>query len=282
LVPTIFPILRDIQWDRYIEPFVGGGAIFFAVAPKVAVLADINPGLINAYRQVRDRCSEVVRILKRMPVSQEVYTRVRARTRVSGSRAAAEFLYINRTSFGGIHRVNRSGIMNVPFGGGQRTPRMLWHGDLLKRASSVLRGAELCVGDFESVVRHAGAGDVIFCDPTYALPDRRNGFDRYDSRIFVWDDQRRLYAAVLEAVRRGASAIISNVDDPRVRALYRKESIVRVKRFSGISRESRARGVVRELLIIIRAEKRVFGAQRMVRESDVSTRRNVSQATGPG
>ena len=144
--------------------------MFFHTLPTRAVLADINKELIDVYRSIRSDPAEVIRVLRRQAVTEERYYRIREDEPKGAAERAARFLYLNRTAFGGIYRLNLAGKFNVPYGGGWRTPEVLWKTAMLKSASSALRRARLMASDFEPVVNAAMAGDVVYCDPLTRSP----------------------------------------------------------------------------------------------------------------
>ena len=222
LAPAILPIIERhlARGGTYFEPFAGGAAVFFALRPARAVLSDVNEELIETYAAVRDHAKVVTTALRRMKVTAEEYYRIRAsRPRTAVSRAA-RFLYLNRTAFAGMYRLNARGEFNVPFGGGQRTPAVLWSRGLLDCAAQALRSATLQVADFAEVIERASKGDVVYCDPTYTVAHNNNGFIRYNEKNFRWDDQQRLALAAGRAVSRGATVIISNAHHPSISKLY--------------------------------------------------------------
>src|ERR1039457_1165848 len=199
-------------YRRYFEPFLGGGAVFFALQPEVAMLSDVNADLISTYTEVRSRPHELVRRLKQLPVDRATYNNLREAEPENRVDRAVRFLYLNRTAFGGIYRLNRNGGFNVPFGGGQRTPAPLWEDGLLLDASRSLRSAEISVADFEEALVGAGPGDLVYCDPTYTVAHNNNGFVRYNERNFSWEDQKRLADTCQRLAREGATVLVSNAD----------------------------------------------------------------------
>jgi DNA adenine methylase len=143
---------------------------------------------------------------------------------------ATRFIYLNRTCFGGLHRTNRSGQFNVPFGGGDRTPEPVYRDHLLRSAAQALRRKDirLAAGDFQPLVQRAGPGDVVFCDPTY----RSAGLAR----------------AVTAAFARGAVCIVMNVDDPDVASLYSRATVVHVAKAKCIGNRPKNDGRHREII----------------------------------
>ena len=234
---------------RYHEPFVGGGALFFAVAPRRAVLSDANGELIHCWRQVRDDVHAVLDAL-----SVHVYDRVRFEAvraleplRLPPAERAARFIYLNKTCFNGLWRVNRAGRFNVPFG---RYKNPSFHDPgLLLRASHALRGVQLLQVPFENALRRAAPGDFVYLDPPYDPVSDTASFTAYTRDSFSWDDQKRLAAECVALDRRGIRFLLSNSATPRVRELYRgfEQRLVRAPRSINCKAESRGR--VDELLV---------------------------------
>lgn len=251
LAPKVATIIRRYLMRRYYEPFVGGGAVFFYLRPKAATLADINPDLINVYRVVRDHPVDLIDRIRAMPVCEEFYYALRNRKCQSSQRRAAKLLYLNRTGFAGMYRLNSRGEFNVPYGGGERTTAILWERNLIMRASEILQCARLRVADFARMMASAGPGDVVYCDPTYTVAHDNNGFVRYNERNFSWSDQLRLAACSRRAVRRGATVIISNAHHRCIKQLYEGERPHLLKRRSLVSRDQSKRRQVCEYLFVL-------------------------------
>lgn len=247
--------IRPRLTGTYYEPFLGGGAVFFRLRPQTAVLSDINAELIETYAAVRDSPDDVVSFVKRMPVSSEHYYRVRGWEPETAIQRAARLLYLNRTAFCGMYRVNSRGEFNVPFGGGQRTPAPLWEQQLVARASRALQGVAFRVDDFEEVMRHVGAGDVVYCDPTYTVTHNGNAFIRYNEKNFSWRDQNRLAKCARQACARGATVVVSNAHHPSIRALYADAVRYVLRRPSCVARDPVHRRVVSEYLCLLMPPK---------------------------
>lgn len=241
-------LIQGRRFRNYLEPFVGGGAFFFALAPETAFLSDINGDLINTYVQVKEQPHRLIKRLRSLPVNEATYQRLRDVKRVSNLQQAVRFLYLNRTAFGGMYRLNRQGGFNVPYGGGHRTPEPLWNDNLLVSASAALRNADLCRADFEDVFARASAGDLIYCDPTYTVAHNNNGFIRYNERNFSWDDQKRLAQACRRLVRLGVTVLVSNADHGEIVELYRGAEVHRLDRMSVLCPTSAKRRSTTELL----------------------------------
>ena len=250
LASHLIPLISKNLSGRYFEPFLGGGAIFFRLFPKKAILSDINTDLINTYIQVRDNPDLLIEKLKRKRITENNYYRIRSQELVCPIEKAIRLLFLNRTAFGGIYRENREGRLNVPYGGGRRTPNILWEQGLIKEASRVLQKKKLLVSDFEGIIEKAKKGDVVYCDPTYTVTHNNNGFVRYNERNFSWKDQERLAFASERAWKRGAVVIVSNAHHDSVRKLYPNAKKKKVERASCVSRKVEARKMIFEDLFL--------------------------------
>jgi DNA adenine methylase len=246
----ILPIARPHLRGRYIEPFLGGGAVFFGLAPTRALLSDVNADLVNAYQMTKEHPRALLQRLKQLPVAAAAYHEIRRSQPACKVDRAVRFIYLNRTCFGGIYRVNKSGDFNVPYGGGQRTPEILWQKQLIQKASVLLRDVEMSAADFEETMDGTQAGDLIYCDPTYTVAHDVNGFVRYNERNFAWTDQERLAKAILRASRRGVSIILSNAHHKSIRLLFRSPLRYVLHRQSTVSSAVSGRQSVSEYLFV--------------------------------
>lgn len=250
LASSLAPLLAEVGRGRYFEPFLGSGSVFFALAPSRAHLSDINEDLINAYHWVRRDPLGVQRIVSGWSVDRDTYALVRGKSELEGVRAAARFIYLNRTCYGGIYRTNQSGQFNTPYGGGSRTPEVLWKHGVLARCSEVLDAdVSLRCSDFERMIDRAVDGDVVFCDPTYGDATGRQ-FDRYGARKFGWEDQIRLASAINRAANRGVVAVICNSCTTEIEDLYPRGYRFRKNRKKSIG-NARVHGSDDELVIVV-------------------------------
>jgi len=239
-----------LEFDRYIEPFLGGGALFFYLQPDCAVLGDINKDLIETYESVRNNWKAVVQHLERHNKrhSEDYYYKIRANKPKLKYERAARFIYLNRTCWNGLYRVNLNGDFNVPIG---TKTDVLYENDNFQQLSSVLKKATLHSTDFEDLIDLAGEGDLVFVDPPYTVRHNKNAFIKYNEKLFSWWDQERLFYAVKRAKRRGARIIGTNAFHNSVKSMYRGEfEIKRISRTSSISSKSESRARYDELLII--------------------------------
>jgi DNA adenine methylase len=249
LLPEILPRLPK-KIETYYEPFVGGGAVFFALAAEKrfrrAVLSDLNEELTEVYLAVRDDLEELTRRLKAHAGkhSEEFYYKVRA---ARGSYGPARFIYLNRTCFNGLFRVNRKGEFNVPFG--RYTNPMICNEKALDAASETLQGTNIHNVDFEAAVEDTRRGDVVYFDPPYVPVSVTSNFTAYSREGFGPEAQERLRDCAQRLVKRGVHVLLSNSDTPFVRKLYQGFKIEEVQAPRRVNSKGAKRGNVGELLI---------------------------------
>lgn len=209
------------SYGRYIEPFIGGGALFFALQPENAVIADSNPELINMYREVADHVDDVIEVLKKYENTSEMFYEVRAQdwTQLSKAEAAARTIFLNKTCFNGLYRVNKKGQFNVPYGK-YKNPKIC-DVDGLYAASEALKKAEIICGDYLLVLEHyAQPGDFVFLDPPYLPISEYSDFKRYTKEQFYEEDHVELAKMVMTLHERGCTVVLTNSNHPLVHELY--------------------------------------------------------------
>jgi DNA adenine methylase len=218
-------LLRHLQpltvfRGRFVEPFVGGGAVFFALYPERALLTDINGELINLYRGIRDRHTLVWRAFCAFPNTKEGYYQIRDmdNDKLSQAEQAARTLYLNRTCFKGMWRHNAQGKFNVGYGGEDR--RGVIDKPALREASYALRQARLRKSDFKRVIDRCTSDDVIFCDPPYSPGKRDMIHDHYVCSKFLLADHQRLAGALHRATGRGVRWAMTTSSHPDILALF--------------------------------------------------------------
>jgi len=237
--------------DTYYEPFVGGGAIFFALSAEKrfrrAVLSDQNSELIETYVAVRDEVDAVLGELSVLPHSEADYYRIRASAPRKPARRAARMIYLNRTGYNGLYRVNRSGQFNVPFGR-YESPNICDE-TRLRAVARALIGVELLVTDFEHVLLEAKRGDAVYFDPPYAPVSATARFAEYHHVPFDAAAHARLADVFAALCRRGVSAVLSNSDVALTRQLFDAFAIRAVPARRNINSKASARGPVSEILV---------------------------------
>ena len=239
------------EFGTYIEPFLGSGSVFFHLSPAKALLGDTNRELIATYSGLRDdpMAVEDALLTHEMNHCKAYYYGVRdSRPRTSHMKAA-RFIYLNRTCFNGIYRVNLNGSFNVPKG--SKTD-VVFEDDDFERASQALARAKVCVSDFESLVNSAEDNDFIFADPPYTVRHNSNAFIKYNEKLFSWNDQVRLADALARARDRGSRILATNANHDALRSLYKERafSLKCVSRFSSISADSLRRDQFEELIVL--------------------------------
>jgi DNA adenine methylase len=253
LLPELTARLPD-QFERYFEPFAGGAALFFRVAPERAVLADSNPDLIGLYTCLGRDVAGVIRKLEhhRAAHSEAHYyaTRTRwndrERSWTSADRAAT-FIYLNKTCFNGLWRVNRSGAFNVPIG--RYTDPPICVPDALRAASRLLARTTLRCGDYKAAVADARRGDFLYFDPPYDPLTPTSSFTSYTADAFGHDHQRELADTARALVARGCRVMLSNSDTPFIRSLYKGFTVDRVRCARAINSNAARRGEVDEVIV---------------------------------
>lgn len=221
------------EYNDYYEPFLGSGALFFALGPTRAFLSDQNSELIAAYKEVRNDPERVIARLRKFKNTKRNYYAIRSARLRNDASKAARVIYLSRLAFNGIHRVNLSGEFNVPYG--YKTHLAVCEPELIRAASKSLRRAAIGAMDFETAVSKAKPGDLVYLDPPYTTAHSNNGFVKYNARIFTWYDQERLASVARRLAKRGCSVIVSNADHPSIRNLYKGFRAVTIARCSVIA-----------------------------------------------
>lgn len=232
LLSELLPKLPK-KYGRYIEPFFGGGALFFAVRPSQAIIADSNPELVNLYQSVALNVDKVITYLAKYRNSSEEFYKVRSQdwSKLPPEKAAARTIFLNKTCFNGLYRVNKSGHFNVPYGK-YVNPRLLDEVGL-RATSSLLQKAIIVCGDYKDVLReHAQPGDFVFLDPPYLPISAYADFKRYTKEQFYEEDHIELGAEINRLHELGCHVILTNSNHPLVHELYKgfEKQVVSTKR----------------------------------------------------
>lgn len=243
------PQIFQVEFDRLVEPFAGSASTFFSLTPKAAWLNDVNEELINVYECVRDDWRALVYLLKdyQKKHSNAFYYKMRDSEPGVPLIRAARFLYLNRTCFNGLYRVNLRGQFNVPVGSKNA---VIMPDDDFESVSILLKEVKLTSLDFEDVVDLCGEGDLVYLDPPYTVKHNLNGFVKYNEKLFSWADQVRLRDAAIRAKSRGAIVLVSNADHESIWELYAGSSEIRsVERSSVMAADSLLRRKTTEVVI---------------------------------
>lgn len=259
----LLPELRKYvpeRFTRYWEPFVGGGALFFDLPkPFTAHLSDTNERLIRMYRGVRDNVDDVVRRLKgyafapNTPRKKEFFEGMRRDDidAKSDAEVAAWFIYLNKTAYNGMYRVNKANRFNVPFGRYENPT--ICDEENLRAVSERLADAVIESGDFEETTHEAGKGDFVYCDCPYVPLSASSNFTGYTQDGFAHADQVRLRDCAVALAKREAHVVLSNSSAPVVYELYKDVATIHeVNAKRSINSKADKRGAVKELILVMR------------------------------
>jgi DNA adenine methylase len=249
--------------DRYIEPFLGSGAVFFhvkaMVEPRHAVLWDNNQELVDTFVAVRDDVEKVTRLLEAhvRKHGKAHFLAMRTKTRRKLPEIAARLIYLNKTCFNGLYRVNSKGTFNVPFG---RYPKpYILNVEGVRAASAALAGAQIEQEDFKMLLVEARKGDFIYFDPPYHPRSATSSFTSYTKDSFSEKDQRALAKVYRELDARGCLLMLSNSDTPLIRELYQDFEVRELSARRYINSKGDGRGAICELVVLNQA---LVGARR--------------------
>ncbi|WP_320165335.1 Dam family site-specific DNA-(adenine-N6)-methyltransferase [uncultured Trichococcus sp.] len=244
------PQIFSLKTNTYIEPFVGGGSVYFFLEHQNAIISDLNRDLIKTYQAL---AKDPNKILERLMDHQlnhcsDYFYKIRSIKYSDSFDLAARFIYLNRTAFNGMYRVNQSGQFNVPIG---TKTKIDYDFERFSDYSNLLKTASIRNEDFVKSICRAGSGDFIFADPPYTVSHNNNGFIQYNEKLFSWEDQIRLLSALTKAVNRGADVITTNAAFPELKMLYEDRGfyVYTISRYSSISGNNKGRNVQNEYII---------------------------------
>ena len=251
----MFELLENIpkSYNRYFEPFIGGGALFFELKPNNAYISDMNEELINLYQVVRDNVEELITDLQKHDISKEYFMQIRNidRTKeyqnLSDVKKASRFIYLNRTCFNGMYRVNSKGEFNVPFGN-YKNPRIIDENNLIN-CSNLLQKTEIKNADFSKILNYIQKGDFVYFDPPYVPLNETSSFTSYTKDGFDIDMQFKLRDICDELDSMGVKFMLSNSDTKLVNELYANYEIKKVFASRQINANPNGRGKITEVLV---------------------------------
>lgn len=251
----MFELLKNMpkSYNRYFEPFIGGGALFFELQPENAYISDMNEELINLYSVVRDNVYELISDLNKHEISKEYFLEIRNLDRtaeyknLSNVQHASRFIYLNRTCFNGLYRVNSQGQFNVPFGN-YKNPRIVDENNLLN-CSELLKNTEIKCADFSEILTKAKKGDFVYFDPPYVPLNETSSFTSYTKDGFDMDMQFKLREVCDELDSMGVMFMLSNSDTKFVNELYSNYEIKKVFASRAVNANAEGRGKITEVLV---------------------------------
>lgn len=242
--------LLPTHYRTYREPFLGGASLFFLLRPERAHLSDTCRELIDTFVAVRDNPAAVLKHLGKWPKpDRRVYYEILSRRSTGRFARAAEFIYLNKSCWNGLYRVNSNGEFNVPYGA-PKTDFILSVSNLLA-CSHALRTSDVTITsqDFEDALIEAEEGDLVFLDPPYITSHNNNGFIDYNEKLFSWADQERLARVARSLADRGAYVLVANAFHRDVLELFPGFAIRELNRSSTLAAKSRFRGQVTEAVL---------------------------------
>lgn len=251
----MFELIKNMpkSYNRYFEPFIGGGALFFELQPEHAYISDMNEELINLYSVVRDNVYELIKDLSKHEVSKEYFLEIRnidrteQYTELSDVERASRFIYLNRTCFNGMYRVNSQGQFNVPFGH-YKNPRIIDENNLLN-CSELLKKTEIKCADFSEILTKVKKGDLVYFDPPYVPLNETSSFTSYTKDGFDINMQFKLRDVCDELDNKGVKFMLSNSDTKLVNELYVNYEIKKVFASRQINANADGRGKITEVLV---------------------------------
>lgn len=256
LLPVIKSLMPD-NYNSYFEPFIGGGAVFFELIPKKAIINDFNSELINCYRQIKDNPQKLIELLveHQKNNSKDYYLELRSVDRddrihaMTDTERAARIMYMLRVDFNGLYRVNSKNQFNVPYGR-YKNPKIV-DSDLILSISQYLNknNIEILTGDFEKAVEDVGAGDFVYFDPPYIPLSETSAFTSYTHEGFSYEDQVRLRDVFRKLDKKGAYVMLSNSSSPLVEELYKGFNIHKVEAIRTNGAKASSRGKISEIIV---------------------------------
>lgn len=251
----MFDLLKNMpkNYNRYFEPFIGGGALFFELQPTNAYISDMNEELINLYNVVKNDVYELIEELKKHEISKEYFMNIRNIDRTknykkwSNIQKASRFIYLNRTCFNGMYRVNSKGEFNVPFGN-YKNPRIIDERNLIN-CSNLLQKSEIKNADFSEILNYVQNGDFVYFDPPYVPLNETSSFTSYTKDGFDIDMQFKLREVCDELDSKGVKFMLSNSDTKFVNELYENYNIKKVFASRQINANPNGRGKITEVLV---------------------------------
>lgn len=238
--------------NTYYEPFVGGGAVFFDLLPKNAELSDLNNELVTTYNVIKNNVDELIQSLQKHIYDKEYYFEVRAKKveDLSDVEVASRFIFLNRTGFNGLYRVNKSGQFNVPFG--RYNNPVICDEDNLRRVSDALQDVTITHQDYKHVLKTAKSGDFIYLDPPYYPINATSSFTSYTAEGFLEKEQTELRDTFVKLHEKGCFVMLSNSDTPFINELYSGLDGITINKITAgrsINSKGSGRGKITEVLV---------------------------------
>lgn len=242
----------NIKTGRYFEPFVGGGAVFFDLLPEKSFLSDLNSELVTSYNVIKNDVDRLINSLKKYEYKKEFFLKVRSMQpkQLPDVEIASRFIYLNRTCFNGMYRVNSKEEFNVPFG--KYFNPLICDELNLRRVSKALENVEIKCQDYKNIIEYTKKGDFVYFDPPYYPVSKTASFTSYTAESFLDKEQIELRDTVLELNKRGCFVMLSNSDTPFIKKIYsgfKGITISEVVAGRAINSNGSSRGKITEVLV---------------------------------
>jgi len=242
----------DVKTGRYFEPFVGGGAVFFDLLPEEGFLSDLNKELVTTYNIIKNYVEELIESLKKHQTNKEYFLKIRAQdpNALNELAVASRFIFLNRTCFNGMYRVNSKGGFNVPYG--KYNNPLICDEDNLRKVSKALQCVDIKHQDYKQVLKKARKGDFVYFDPPYYPVSKTASFTSYTAESFLEKEQTELRDTLLKLNKRGCFVMLSNSDTPFINKIYsgfRGIRISKVEAGRAINSNGSGRGKITEVLV---------------------------------
>ncbi len=242
----------DITKGRYFEPFVGGGAVFFDLLPQNGFLSDLNKELVVTYNTIKNDVEKLIISLKKHKTDKEYFLKIRAQdtNKLTDLAIASRFIFLNRTCFNGMYRVNSKGGFNVPFG--KYTNPKICDAENLRRVSNALQNIEIKHQDYKAILKKAKKGDFVYFDPPYYPVSKTASFTSYTKESFLDKEQLELRDTFVELSNKGCFVMLSNSDTPFINKIYSNLKGIRINKVSAgraINSKASGRGKITEVLV---------------------------------
>ncbi|MFX1499786.1 MAG: DNA adenine methylase [Promethearchaeota archaeon] len=243
------------KFNKYIEPFLGGGAVLFYLKPKFSIIIDINKELINCYKVIKNNVKELIELLKTHKNEKNYYYKIRALDRdkekfnqLSNVERASRLIYLNKCCYNGLYRVNSKGQFNVPFGK-YKNPNFCDEENLLS-VSMILKNVKIVHGSFEFCLEYAQKGDFVYFDPPYHPISKTSSFTSYTKDNFGKDSQQKLFEVFKKLDKQGCKLMLSNSYNEYIKTLYKDYKIITIDARRDINCNAEKRGNINVLLIL--------------------------------
>jgi DNA adenine methylase len=242
-----------LNYNRYYEPFIGGGALFFAIQPNNACISDINPELINVYNVIKNDVDSLIKDLHKYENTEEYFYNIRNLDRkpsykkLSKIKKASRFIYLNKTCYNGLYRTNSEGQFNVPFGF-YKNPNIVDEQNL-RLSAELLKKTEIVLSPFTEIKNKVNNKDFVYFDPPYMPTSKTSSFTKYYKDDFGIDAQFELKELCDKMTKKGVYFLLSNSYSDLILDLYKNYNIKKIKAIRAINCKADKRGAITELII---------------------------------